>query len=74
MGDTAAGDPPDGKRISVPAYRRVGEGVDAMVLSGCRLCSNLPNEDIQLKGGTHRLYSRTKERKEAESKVNPPGS
>ena len=26
--------------------------VDAMVLSGCRICSNLTNEDIQLKGGT----------------------
>jgi hypothetical protein len=29
-------------------------GVDAMVLSGCRICSNLTNEDIQLKGGTRR--------------------
>jgi hypothetical protein len=28
-----------------------------MVLSGCRICGNLTNEDIQLKGGTRRPFT-----------------
>ena len=35
-----------------------------MVLSGCRICSSLTNEDIQLKGGTRRQCDGTKGRKE----------
>jgi hypothetical protein len=36
--------------------------VDAMVLSGCRVCGNLTYEYIYLGGGTHRLCDRTKDR------------
>jgi hypothetical protein len=28
--------------------------VDAMVLSGCRICGNLTYEDLHIEGGTHR--------------------
>jgi hypothetical protein len=48
--------------------------VDAMVLSGCRMCGSLTYEYIHLEGGTHRLFGRTKGRKEAESKANSPGN
>jgi two-component system LytT family sensor kinase len=48
--------------------------VDAMALSGCRDSGSLTYENIHLEGGAHRLCSRTKERKEAESKANPDGS
>src|SRR5262252_10887517 len=56
--------------------RAVGRGrlVDAMVLSGCRICSNLTNERIQVKGGTRRPDKGNKESKSAESKTNPRGN
>src|ERR1700693_5148277 len=59
-----------------PGTSVVGESplVDAMVLSGCRICSNLTNETIQIGGGTHRQCKRTKERKIGEGKANPRGS
>jgi hypothetical protein len=48
--------------------------VDAMVLSGCRICSNLTNDNKHFKGGTRRQCKRTKERKAGESKANAGGS
>src|SRR5262245_59353722 len=55
---------------------RVGQEmpVDAMVLSGCRICSNLTNETIQVKGGTRRPNTRNKESKSSEGKANPGGN
>src|ERR1700730_13511883 len=48
--------------------------VDAMVLSGCRICSNLTNDNKHFEGGTRRQCKRTKERKAGESKANAGGS
>src|SRR3984893_6778627 len=45
-----------------------------MVLSGCRICSNLTNENKHFGGGTRRQCKRTKERKAGESKANAGGS
>jgi hypothetical protein len=33
---------------------RLSRWVDAMVLSGCRICGNLTYEDLHIEGGTHR--------------------
>src|SRR5262249_14315099 len=48
--------------------------VDAMVLSGCRICSSLTNETIHLEGGTRRRGKRNKESKSGESKANRRGT
>jgi hypothetical protein len=39
-----------------------------MVLSGCRIRSNLTNEDIHFEGGTRRQCNRIEERKSAKAK------
>jgi hypothetical protein len=42
-----------------------------MVLSGCRIRSNLTDENELHEDGTRRQYNRTKELKVGESKANP---
>ena len=44
---------------------------DAMVLSGCRIRSNLTDENERHQGGTRRQCNSNKERKVGESKANP---
>jgi hypothetical protein len=52
--------------------RRVGWGrEDAMVLSGCRIRSNLTDENERHQGGIRRQCHSTKKRKVGESKANP---